>query len=108
MAATKNKGTTVFTGPSTGIGAVQADLAKRAHDLVPVAILVTALFALLALSVWFAAYAWNHLGGEPVPSYGYVAIAGGVVVSLLVGGGLMALVFYSSRHGYDDLSGGDH
>ena len=108
MAATKNKGTTVFTGPSTGIGAVQADLAKRAHDLVPVAILVAALFALLALSVWFAAYAWNHLGGDPVPSYGYVAIAGGVVVSLLVGGGLMALVFYSSRHGYDDLSGGDN
>ena len=27
--------------------------------------------------------------------------------SLLVGGGLMALVFYSNRHGYDDLSGGD-
>jgi hypothetical protein len=27
--------------------------------------------------------------------------------SLLIGGGLMALVFYSSRHGYDDLSGGD-
>ncbi|MGA8959333.1 MAG: hypothetical protein WB475_03900 [Pseudolabrys sp.] len=108
MAATKNKGTTVFTGPSTGIGAVQADLAKRAHDLVPVAILVVALFALLAVSVWFAAYAWNHLGGDPVPSYGYVAIAGGVVVSLLVGGGLMALVFYSSRHGYDDLSGGDN
>ena len=108
MAATKNKGTTVFTGPSTGIGAVQADLAKRAHDLIPVAILVVALFALLAVSVWFAAYAWNHLGGDPVPSYGYVAIAGGVVVSLLVGGGLMALVFYSSRHGYDDLSGGDN
>ena len=108
MAATKNKGTTVFTGPSTGIGAVQYDLAKRAHDLIPVAILVVALFALLAVSVWFAAYAWNHLGGDPVPSYGYVAIAGGVVVSLLVGGGLMALVFYSSRHGYDDLSGGDN
>ncbi|MFZ0104049.1 MAG: LysR family transcriptional regulator, partial [Pseudolabrys sp.] len=48
MTATKNKGATVFTGPSTGIGAVQADLAKRAHDLVPVAILVAALFALLA------------------------------------------------------------
>jgi hypothetical protein len=37
-----------------------------------------------------------------------VAIAGGVVISILVGGGLMALVFYSSRHGYDDLSGGDN
>ena len=82
-------------------------LLKRGRDFIPVAILVTALFALLALSMWFAAYAWN-LGGDPIPAYGYVAMAGGVVISLVVGGGLMALVFYSSRHGYDDLSGGDH
>ena len=109
MAAIKNKATAFFTGASTGVGALQADhLAKRGRDLIPVAILITALFALLALSVWFAAYAWTHLGGDPVPTYGYVAIAGGVVISLVVGGGLMALVFYSSRHGYDDLSGGDH
>ena len=108
MTMIQAKGTALITGASTGIGAVQAGLAKRAHDLIPIAILVVALFALLAVSVWFAAYAWNHLGGDPVPSYGYVAIAGGVVVSLLVGGGLMALVFYSSRHGYDDLSGGDN
>jgi len=47
-----------------------------------------------------------HLGGDAIPFYGYVAIAGGVLFSLLVGGGLMALVFYSNRHGYDDLSGG--
>ncbi|HVQ81671.1 MAG: hypothetical protein WA756_07520 [Pseudolabrys sp.] len=60
------------------------------------------LLALLALSVWFAAAAWTHLGGEPIPLYGYFAIVGGVLFSLLVGGGLMALVFYSSRHGYDD------
>jgi len=25
----------------------------------------------------------------------------------VIGGGLMALIFYSNRHGYDDLSGGD-
>jgi hypothetical protein len=61
------------------------------------------LFALLALAVWFAAAAWGHIGGDSVPLYGYVAIAGGVLVSLIVGGGLMALVFYSNRHGYDDL-----
>jgi hypothetical protein len=109
MAASKSKATTFFTGASTGVGALQVDsLAKRAHDFIPVAILVIALFGLLALSVWFAAYAWTHLGGDPVPTYGYVAIAGGVVFSLAVGGGLMALVFYSSRHGYDDLSGGDN
>jgi len=83
-------------------------LAKRALDFIPIAILVTALLSLLALSVWFAAYSWTHLGGDPIPTYGYVAIAGGVVISLVVGGGLMALVFYSSRHGYDDLSGGSN
>ena len=60
------------------------------------------LLALLALSVWFAAAAWTRLGGGPIPLYGYFAIVGGVLFSLLVGGGLMALVFYSSRHGYDD------
>ena len=64
------------------------------------------LLALLVLSVWFAGAAWEHIGGEPIPAYGYVAIIGGMFFSLLVGGGLMALVFYSSRHGYDDLSGG--
>jgi hypothetical protein len=71
-------------------------------------LLILALFALLGASIWFAGAAWVRLGGEPIPLYGYVAIAGGALFSLLVGGGLMALVFYSSRHGYDDLSGGDN
>ena len=66
------------------------------------------LIALLAFSVWFAAAAWERLGGDAIPTYGYVAIAGGVFFSLLVGGGLMALVFYSNRHGYDDFGGGDN
>jgi len=109
MATSKRKATAFHTGTSTGVSARQVDhLQKRGHDLFSVAILVIALFALLALSVWFAAYAWIHIGGDPVPAYGYVAIAGGVVFSLVVGAGLMALVFYSSRHGYDDLSGGDN
>jgi hypothetical protein len=69
-------------------------------------LLMLPLFALLALSVWFAATAWDHLAGDAIPFYGYVAIAGGVLFSLLIGGGLMALTFYSSRHGYDDLGGG--
>ena len=107
MPTTKNKAA-FFSGASSGVSRVKPDLAKRGHDFIPVAILVIALFSLLALSVWFAAYSWTHLGGDPLPTYGYVAIAGGVVISILVGGGLMALVFYSSRHGYDDLSGGNN
>jgi hypothetical protein len=66
------------------------------------ALIILALFALLALALWFAGSAWLHFGGDDIPLYGWLAIAGGVLVSLGVGGGLMALVFYSSRHGYDD------
>lgn len=69
------------------------------------ALLVIFLFALLGAAIWFAVTAWVRIGGDPIPLYGYAAIAGGVLFSLLVGGGLMALVFYSSRHGYDDLGG---
>ena len=39
-----------------------------------------------------------------MPTSGYVAMALGVVFSVALGCGLMALVFYSSRHGYDDAS----
>ena len=37
-----------------------------------------------------------------VPESGYVALVLGVVFSLVIGVGLMALVFYSSRKGYDE------
>jgi len=69
-------------------------------------LIILALFALLGLTLYFAGAAWERFGGTPLPLYGYVAIVGGVLASLLVGGGLMALVFYSSRHGYDDAQGG--
>ena len=65
-------------------------------------LIILALFALLAAAIWFAVAAWERPGGGEIPFYGYLAIFGGVLVSLLVGGGLMGLVFYSSRHGYDD------
>lgn len=65
------------------------------------------LFFLLALALWFAGTSWMHFSDIDIPFVGWLAIAGGAVFSLLVGAGLMALLFYSSRHGYDDLSGGD-
>lgn len=70
-------------------------------------LIILGLFALLAVAIWFAGAAWVRFGGDTIPIYGYIAIAGGILFSLLIGGGLMALVFYSDRHGYDDLSGGD-
>ena len=65
------------------------------------------LLALLIATLWFVVYSWNRLGGDPIPAYGWAAISGGVALSLLVGCGLMALVFYSHRHGYDELNQGD-
>ena len=59
-----------------------------------------ALLALLAAALWYAASSFV-VGGPPMPTIGYVAMAGGIIISLAVGFGLMALLFYSSRHGYD-------
>ena len=39
-----------------------------------------------------------------MPTEGWMALVLGVVFSLIVGVGLMALLFYSSRKGYDDSS----
>jgi len=69
--------------------------------------LVAALFAILAAAVWFAACAWISVEGPPMPTTGYVAMALGIVFSLAVGCGLMALLFHSSRHGYDEPSRAD-
>jgi hypothetical protein len=47
-------------------------------------------------------FGWRLADGVDVPISGYLAMAGGVIVSLAVGFGLMALIFYSSRKGYDE------
>ena len=71
------------------------------------ALIIVALFALLAASAWFASAAWERFDGEAMPVYGNFVIAGSILFSLLIGAGLMALVYYSNRHGYDDVSGSD-
>ena len=69
-------------------------------------VLIFALLALLAGSLWFAGSAWIALEGPAMPAEGYIALGFGILFSLVVGCGLMALMFYSSRHGYDDQAGG--
>jgi hypothetical protein len=65
-------------------------------------LVVVALMALLVASLWYAYGLWKAVGAVDLPPWIYGAMAGGVGFSLLVGCGLMALVFYSSRYGYDD------
>lgn len=60
------------------------------------------LLSLLAATVVVAYLGWKLGSDAEVPATGYVAMALGVIVSLAVGFGLMALIFYSSRKGYDE------
>ncbi len=69
-------------------------------------VLVVPLFAILAGAIWFAANAWLATSDTPMPAAGYVAMMLGVFFSVLVCAGLMALLFYSSRHGYDEAGHG--
>lgn len=66
-------------------------------------ILIAALLALLAGVGWYAYSGLTAGSAPPMPIEGIIALIAGVTVSTIVGVGLMALVFYSSRHGYDDL-----
>jgi len=62
---------------------------------------VTVLILLLVATGVLGYIGWTSSEAD-VPTSGYVAMALGVIFSLAVGVGLMALVFYSSRKGYDE------
>jgi membrane protein DedA with SNARE-associated domain len=64
-------------------------------------ILIVLLSLLIATGVVIY-FGWTLGAGTDVPTSGYAAMALGVIVSLAVGFGLMALIFYSSRKGYDE------
>jgi hypothetical protein len=66
------------------------------------AFLILPLLALLGFALWWAIYAWNSVDVQ-MSVHGYIAMILGIVFSLVIICGLMALMFYSSRHGYDDI-----
>lgn len=56
----------------------------------------------LAATAIVTVYEWDALGDTSMDASGYVALTIGVLAAFVVGAGLMGLVFYSSRRGYDD------
>jgi hypothetical protein len=64
--------------------------------------LLAGMVVLLIVVVVMATLGWEASAGTDVPPVGYAAMAAGILFSLAVGVGLMALVFYSSRAGYDE------
>lgn len=66
------------------------------------------LLGLLALTVGVAFWAWHEIGDVPISGHGLIALGLGALLTALLGAGLMALMFFSSRRGYDDrASDGD-
>lgn len=65
-------------------------------------IVAVSLAVILALSVFYAYKTWSALEDVAISTNGLIALGLGVLVTLLLGAGLMFLVFYSSRQGYDD------
>ncbi len=71
-------------------------------------LIIVPLLLLLVAALWFAVEQWVLTDVSGIPPWGFAAIGFGVLFSLAIGIGLMALVFYSSRHGYDEAAGRDH
>lgn len=59
------------------------------------------MLGLLGWAGWYAVNAWNAMRGVALSPLGWIFMGLGVAVTFLVGAGLMALVFYSSRHDMD-------
>ena len=67
-------------------------------------ILIAVLLALVIWAGWVGITGWNLESDVQMDVHGYTAMIIGIVGSLVVGIALMALVFYSSRKGYDDAA----
>jgi hypothetical protein len=64
--------------------------------------LILVMGAFLLASGALAYRVWASMEGVEMSGHGFMALALGVVLSLVVGVGLMMLVFHSHRSGHDD------
>jgi hypothetical protein len=65
-----------------------------------IAVVIAAL--IVAIVVVISVGNWNFIGNSGIDLNGWIALILGVIVTLAVGIGLMALVFISNRRGYDE------
>jgi hypothetical protein len=66
-------------------------------------IVVAALLSTAAMAVAYSA--WRSLADVEMSVSGYVAMILGGLATLAVGVGLMGLLFWSNRHGFDERAG---
>jgi hypothetical protein len=65
-------------------------------------LIVAVTVAITIAAAGVTAYSWVSLGDVPMSAAGYVALVAGSVLTLAVGAGLIFLMYYSNRAGFDD------
>src|SRR5262245_66131840 len=65
-------------------------------------VVIGILLAFLAGAIYVAHYGWVPAGDVTMPAWGWLMMGLGIFFTVVVGGGLMGLIFYSSRAGYDE------
>jgi Zn-dependent protease with chaperone function len=66
-------------------------------------VLLATLIGILILTAVWATSVWNT-GDAVMDKHGWIALGLGTFFSLVVGCGLMALMFFSSRSGHDEAA----
>ena len=69
-----------------------------------VPLVIAGLLAILAGAVYVGYYGWVSAGDVSMPAWGWLMMGLGIFFSLLIGCGLMALIFYSNRAGFDETA----
>jgi hypothetical protein len=84
-------------------GMMTVPLVRKCGSAMKTALVIGVLVALLAAALVFGIVGWNLDGADvTISAHGILALVLGGIGTLALGGGLMFLVFYSNRRGYDD------
>jgi predicted Na+-dependent transporter len=67
-------------------------------------LVIVGLLALLVVTVGWVVWDWQQTADVEMSWHGNAAMVLGIVFTTLIGCGLMALMFYSSRHGFDEAA----
>ena len=65
-----------------------------------------AVVVVVAVAIVIAEF-WSSIGDSGISVAGWFAMGLGIVATLALGIGLMSLVFFSNRRGYDETARGD-
>jgi hypothetical protein len=67
-------------------------------------LVLAALVVILIVTAVWAISVWTAAGDTVMSKHGWIALGLGTFFSLLIGCGLMALMFFSSRSGHDEIA----